>query len=86
MFYTVLTGFTLFCGYQLNREKQSQEQYSNNNETIAERIDFMQKPNEQKENDTLEERINVEWRREINDHEDEWMEDINEKILTLMKK
>ena len=35
------------------------------------------------ENDTLEERINAEWKREINDHEEEWMEEMNKEDIVI---
>ena len=86
MFYIILTGVTVFGAYQLIQERQSQEQYSMKTKTTALGAGFMPNPNEQKENkenNTLEEKINVEWRREIRDHEEEWMEAIKEENATI---
>ena len=37
----------------------------------------------QNENDTLEERINAEWKREINDHKEEWMVQMNKEDIVI---
>ena len=73
-----LTWITLFCAYQLNQEQKLKQ-----HKTIVLSSDFVQQSTISNENDTLEERINVEWKREINEHEEEWMEDMNEENIVI---
>ena len=76
--YITLTWITLFCAYQLN-----QEQYSKKHKTIVLSSDVVQESTIPDENDTLEERINAELKREINDHEEEWMEEMNKEDIVI---
>ena len=78
--YITLTWITLFCAYQLNHE-----QYSKKHKTIVLSSDVVQESTIPDENDTLEERINAEWKREINDHQEEWMEEMNKEDIVIAK-
>ena len=76
--YITLTWITLFCAYQLNQEQKLKQ-----HKTIVLSSDVVQESIIPNENDTLEERINAEWKREINDHAEEWMEDMNKEDIVI---
>ena len=68
----------MFCAYQLNQEQKLKQ-----HKTIVLSSDVVQESIIPNENDTLEERINAEWKREINDHAEEWMEDMNKEDIVI---